>query len=46
MFIAVTIANGLILKFRSKKYILEKPELKKGYDNLFLGWIFMEIFHG
>ena len=40
MLIAVTVANGLILKFRSKRYISEKPELKKGYDKYFLGWIF------
>ncbi len=39
MFIAVTIANGLILKFRSKKYIAEKPELKEGYDKYFRGWL-------
>ena len=40
MFIAVTIANGLILKYRSKKYIAEKPELEEGYDKYFKGWLF------
>lgn len=39
MFIAVTIANGLILKYHSKKYILQNPELKEGYDKYFKGWI-------
>ena len=40
MFIAVTIANGLILKYRSKKYIAQNPELEDGYDNYFKGWLF------
>ena len=40
MFIAVTIANGLILKYRSKKYTAEKPELEDGYDKSFKGWLF------
>ena len=40
MFIAVTIANGLILKYRSKKYTAEKPELEDGYDKYFKGWLF------
>ena len=40
MFIAVTIANGLILKYRSKKYIAEKPELEEGYEKFFKGWLF------
>ncbi len=39
MFIAVTIANGLILKYRSKKYIAQKPELADGYDKYFKGWM-------
>ena len=39
MFIAATIANGLILKYRSKKYILQNPELKEGYDKYFKGWL-------
>lgn len=39
MFIAVTIANGLILKYRSKKYIVQNPELEKGYDQYFKGWM-------
>jgi hypothetical protein len=40
IFIAVTIANGYILKSRSEKYISEKPELKDGYDKFFRGLIF------
>ena len=39
MFITVTIANALVLKYRSRKYIDEKPELKTGYDKYFLGII-------
>ncbi|OYT15639.1 MAG: hypothetical protein B7C24_11990 [Bacteroidetes bacterium 4572_77] len=39
MFIAVTIANGLILKYRSKKYIAQNPELEEGYDKYFKGWM-------
>jgi hypothetical protein len=39
MFIVVTIANGLIWKSKSKKYIAEKPERKYGYDKLIKGWI-------
>ena len=37
MFIAVTIANGLILKYRSKKYITQNPELENGYDKYIKG---------
>ncbi len=40
LFIVATVANGLIFKFRSRKYIKENPELKDGYDILFKGWIF------
>ena len=39
MFIAVTIANGLIFKSRSKKYIREKPELEEGYNKYIKGWM-------
>jgi len=39
MLIAVTIANGLIMKYRSKKYISENPSLDEGYDKYFKGWI-------
>ena len=39
MFIAATIANGLILKYRSKKYIAQNPELADGYDKYFKGWL-------
>lgn len=38
MFIIVTIANGLIWKSRSKKYVSENPALKDGYDSLIKGW--------
>ena len=40
MFIAMTIANGLVLKHRSKKYIAENPELEEGYDKYFKGLLF------
>jgi len=40
MFIAVTVANGFILKYRSKKYIAQNPELDEGYRNYFKGWMF------
>jgi len=40
MFIAMTIANGLIFKYNSKKYILEKPELEAGYNTFIKGWLF------
>ena len=40
MFIAVTVANGFILKYRSKKYIAQNPELNEGYKNYFKGWMF------
>ncbi|WP_332922989.1 hypothetical protein [Persicobacter psychrovividus] len=51
MFIAVTFANGLILKYRSKKYIAQNPELEKGYDKYFKGlmiygnipWVIMMV---
>lgn len=39
MFIVVTIANGLIWKSNSKKYIAEKPERKDGYDSLIKGFL-------
>lgn len=40
LFIAVTIANGFIFKYRSKKYIVEKPELEAGYNKFVKGWLF------
>ena len=40
LFIAFTILNGLVLKSRSKKHIEANPELEKGYENYFKGWIF------
>lgn len=40
MFIAVTIANGFVLKYRFKKYIAQNPELEEGYDKFFKGWMF------
>ncbi len=39
MFMAVTVINGLVLKYRSKDYIDVNPELKEGYQNLFIGWL-------
>jgi hypothetical protein len=40
MFIVVNVANALILKFRSQRYIEQRPELAKGYRQLFLGILF------
>ena len=40
MFVAVTVANALILKFRSRRYIQERPELAAGYEQLFRGVLF------
>lgn len=40
LFIAVTIVNSFLFKYRSKKYILEKPALEAGYNTLFKGWLF------
>lgn len=40
IFIAITIANGLILKYRSKKHIIQNPELEDGYNKYFWGWLF------
>jgi hypothetical protein len=37
--ISMTIINGLVFKYRSKKYISENPELADGYENLFRGWM-------
>jgi len=39
LFIAVTIANAFIIKFRAKKYIAKNPDLETGYENLFKGII-------
>ena len=38
-FIAVTILSGFIGKYRSKKYILKNPELAKGYNKYFNGYM-------
>jgi hypothetical protein len=37
--IIMTIINGFVLKYRSKKYIDQNPELADGYDKLFKGWL-------
>jgi len=37
MFVAVTVANAVILKFRSMAYIRQRPELADGYRRLFWG---------
>lgn len=37
--IAMTIINGFVFKYRSKKYILENPDLTDGYDKIFKGWL-------
>lgn len=39
LFIAVTLLNGLLLKSRSKPFIAEQPELEKGYNDFFKGWM-------
>ncbi len=39
IFIALTIVNGLIIKYRSTKYIAENAELEEGYNRYFWGWI-------
>jgi hypothetical protein len=38
-FIVMTVINGFVFKYRSKKYILENPDLIEGYDKLFKGWL-------
>jgi hypothetical protein len=40
MFVAVTAANVLWLKFRSARHIREKPELADGYRRLVFGYLF------
>ena len=37
--IIMTVVNAFIMKYRSRSYIAESPELKKGYDKLFSGMI-------
>ena len=39
VFIAVTLANAFILRFRSGEHIRKNPQLKEGYDILFRGFI-------
>jgi len=51
MLITVTVVNALILKYRSRRYIQERPELAQGYARLFRGvllwgnlpWIVMGV---
>lgn len=40
MFVAVTVANALVLKFRSGHYIRLNPGLAGGYQRLFRGVLF------
>jgi hypothetical protein len=40
MLVAVTLANALVLKFRSRDYIRQRPGLTRGYQQLFLGVLF------
>ena len=40
LFIPVSIINVLMMKSKTKKYIIEKPELKEGYDNYFKAFLF------
>jgi len=37
--ISITL-NAFLFKFRSKKYILEKPQLSEGYEKIFKGFLF------
>jgi len=39
LFILTTFLNVFILKQRTKKFILEKPELRKGYDKYLSRWL-------
>lgn len=39
LFIVITIANGLMWRYKSKHYINDNPELKEGYDKLIKGWL-------
>jgi hypothetical protein len=51
IFIAVTVVNALILKFRSRAHVQQQPELAAGYQQLFNGvllwgnlpWVVMGI---
>ena len=40
MFVAVTVANALVLKFRSRDYIRQSPGLTGGYQQLCWGVLF------
>jgi hypothetical protein len=40
MFVAVTIANALVLKFRSRRHVQERPELLDGYQRFIRGVLF------
>jgi uncharacterized membrane protein len=40
LFIAVTVANALALKFRARRHIEANPELAEGYRRLFSGVLF------
>ena len=39
-FIVLMIVNAAILKYRTRTYVAEKPELKKGYDQFIKGMLF------
>lgn len=38
-FIIVTSITGINFKMKSKKYIKKNPELKSGYNKMFIGWM-------
>jgi hypothetical protein len=40
MFVAVTVANALVFKFRSRDYIRQSQGLAGGYQQLFWGVLF------
>ena len=37
LFVAVTVVNALILRFRSRAYVQEQPALARGYEQLLRG---------
>jgi len=44
LFVLVTVINAFSLKMRSRKIVTQRPSLRKGYDQLFYGYlVFMNI---
>ncbi|MBN2717149.1 MAG: hypothetical protein JXX14_14955 [Deltaproteobacteria bacterium] len=40
VFILVTVVNALVLNFRSRRFVENKPELKEGYQKFIVGMLF------